>query len=109
MVKKPTAQSSNANIEKALIENFIALQKVLTNLTIKFDGLSTKISKLLELFEMSAKTLSEKDFKMGGTGDLSDKMDKLLDQNKTLAQGISMLHEGENETEHEEKTRTSSH
>lgn len=97
----PPTTVNNANVEKALIENFIILQKVLTNLSIKFDGLSTKITKLLDLFEMSAKALSEKDFKMGGTGDLSEKMDRLLDENKTLAQGISLLHEG-GETEHHE-------
>ena len=101
MATTPSTTVNNANVEKALIENFIILQKVLTNLSIKFDGLSTKITKLLDLFEMSAKALSEKDFKMGGTGDLSEKMDRLLDENKTLAQGISLLHEG-GETEHHE-------
>lgn len=101
MAKKPSTTVTNANVEKALIENFIVLQKVLTNLSIKFDGLSTKITQLLDLFEVSAKALSEKDFKMGGTGDLSEKMDRLLDENKTLAQGISLLHEGGEETEHD--------
>ena len=37
--------------EKILVENFVALQKVMVNLSIKFDNLSGQISKLLELFE----------------------------------------------------------
>ena len=54
------------NVEKALIENFISTQRVLVNLSIKIDGLATQISKLLELFEISAKALAEKNFRMSG-------------------------------------------
>ena len=34
----------------------------MVNLSIKFDDLTNQISKLLELFETSAKVLAEKDF-----------------------------------------------
>jgi hypothetical protein len=98
--KTPTKKQSvprNDSLEKALIQNTIALQKVTTNLAIKFDNLSQKMTKLLELFEMSAKTLAEKEFNIE-RGDqnnekLVDKMDSLLDQNKTIARGLSLLHE----------------
>ena len=40
--------------------NFISLQKVLTNLSGRFDELSDNMSKLLQLFEISAKTFAEK-------------------------------------------------
>jgi len=35
------------NLEIKLVENFVSLQKVMTNLSIKFDELSNNISKLL--------------------------------------------------------------
>ncbi|HEB47294.1 MAG TPA: hypothetical protein ENI22_02385, partial [Candidatus Pacearchaeota archaeon] len=59
--KKRTAQkiknregktTRNVSIEKALVENFISLQKVMVNLSVKFDSLTNQISKLLELFEI---------------------------------------------------------
>jgi len=61
-IKKPIVSSKQIHTEKILIENFIALQKVITNLSIKFDKLTNQISSLLELFEVSAKTLAEKRF-----------------------------------------------
>ncbi|GAG20219.1 unnamed protein product, partial [marine sediment metagenome] len=41
---------TKAELEQALIDNFINLQKVLTNLAVKFEDLSTNLSKLLQLF-----------------------------------------------------------
>ena len=51
---------SKAELEQALIDNFTNLQKVLTNLSIKFEDLSNNMSKLLQLFEISAKSFAEK-------------------------------------------------
>ncbi len=88
---------SNLNVEKALIENFVALQKVMTNLSVKFEGLTSQISKLLDLFEISAKSLAEKDFKMekGGKENkkIVDKIDNLLEQNKLIARGLTLVHD----------------
>ncbi len=83
-------------IEKILVENFVSLQKVMTNLSVKFDSLTKQISKLLELFEISAKALAEKDFDLekGGTNKkVIEKMDNLLEQNKIIAQGLTLMHE----------------
>lgn len=81
-------------IDPLLIENFISLQRVLTNLSLKLDNLATQTSKLLELFEISAKALAEKDFDLEqGNKDLIEKLDNLVDQNKTLARGMTLLHE----------------
>ena len=90
---------SDEDLQKALIENFISLQKVLTNLSIKFDELSSNISKLLQLFEISAKSFAEK----YSTGDLTKqsqadqeflkKLDSLLDQNKTISKAILLMEE----------------
>ncbi len=96
-VKTKPSTSKNANVEKVLIENFISLQKVMTNLAIKFDNLGAQISKLLELFEISAKTLAEKDIKINAKPaedkKMAEKLDTLLDQNKIIARGLTLLHE----------------
>jgi|TARA_B100001971_G_scaffold213568_1_gene247312 hypothetical protein len=102
----------NNNVEEILVENFVSLQRVMTNLSVKFDNLSTQISKLLELFEISAKTLAEKtyDSKDNENGGeiveksdnlleqksdnlLEQKLDNLIEQNKVIARGLTLLHE----------------
>jgi len=90
-------------IEQILIDNFTNLQKVLTNLSIKFDELATNMSKLLQLFEISAKSFAEKysDKKPEEVVNKSQqtdteylkKLDSLLDQNKTIARGIMLMEE----------------
>jgi len=96
----PKQNSSSLKVEKALIENFIALQKVMANMSVKFDSLTIQISKLLELFEISAKALVENNFDVGKEtakdekeSDVVNKVNALLDQNKILARGLSLLHE----------------
>ena len=99
--KKYKKTKKQSHTEKVLINNFISLQKVLTNLVVKFDELSTNMSKLLQLFEISAKSFvekynpkeigiepqkTEKDDK-----ELLKKLDSLLDQNKTIAKGILLM------------------
>lgn len=87
-------------VEKVLVENFVSLQKVMTNLAVKFDNLSNQISKLLELFEISAKTLAEKDYETKNREEskkVAEKLDNLLEQNKVIAKGIALLHERSSE------------
>ena len=91
VVKKKISESPE-KVEQILVENFVSLQKVMTNLAVKFENLSSQISKLLELFEISAKSLAEKDFSAGDK-EMSQKLDNLLEQNKLIARGITMLHE----------------
>jgi len=104
MDKKESAKKKRMNkaeIEQALVDNFISLQKVLTHLSIKFDEQANKMDKLLELFEISAKSFSEK-YAEGyseitsinsGDAEFLKKLDSLLDQNKTIAKGIMMMEE----------------
>lgn len=83
--KKMTARER----EELLIENFVGLQHAMTNMSIKFGGLSDNISKLLQIFEESAKN-----FVSGGKPDDSemlDKIDSLLNQNKTIAKGLVLM------------------
>jgi len=103
--KKTTSKISKTgkvskDVEKLnaiLIENFVNLQKALTNLTVKFDNLADQISKLLQLFEISAKSFAEK--LSTGTPDLEkdreflEKLNKLLEQNKVIAKGLTLMEE----------------
>lgn len=85
------------NTEKILVENFVALQKVMVNLSIKMDNLTNQISSLLSLFEISAKALAEKGGVNIDNSQVIKKVDNLLNQNKTIARGISLLHENPNQ------------
>lgn len=90
-----TQTSSEVQVEKILVENFVSLQKVMTNLSLRFDKLTHQISNLLELFEISAKALAEKDAKQGGRDNknLIEKIDTLMEQNKIIARGLTLMHE----------------
>jgi hypothetical protein len=83
--KKMTASER----EELLIENFVGLQKAMTNLSIRFENLSSQIVKLLQVFEESAKSL------LGGKKqddqEMLRKINSLLDQNKTIAQGLVLM------------------
>jgi len=106
-VKTKKKSMTKAELEETLINNFTNLQKVLTNLSFKFEDLSNNISKLLQLFEISAKSFAEKytskDVEKHSEKEAKErkevdkeylkKLDSLLDQNKTIARGI-MLMEG---------------
>ena len=86
---------TKAELEQGLIDNFINMQKVLTNLSIKFDDLSTNISKLLQLFEISAKSFAEKysEEESNPNNAINTKLDSLTEQNKIIAKGIMLIEE----------------
>jgi len=94
---------SERKIDKALTDNFIALQKIMVNLSTKFDNLSNQISKLLELFEISAKSLARKDFE----GDrenkdiktVLEKLDNISQQAGLIGKGLALIHETNYEKE----------
>ena len=99
--KRPQSMSKE-DLQQALIDNFINLQKVMTNLAVKFDELSGNMSKLLQLFEISAKTFAEKynqespETQVNNPGldiEYIKKLDTLLDQNKIISKGIMLIEE----------------
>lgn len=117
--KKSVSKKTNPNIlenmdkrEEILISNFVALQKVLTNLSSGLDELSGRISKLLDIFEISAKALAEKDFDLSPErnneeivkyeDEILKKLETLADQNKIIARGLTLLHEKEKDREEKE-------
>lgn len=93
--RKSLASSENSHIEEKLLENLVALQKVNIDMSEKFDKLAKEISSLLVLFELAAKNFSKH-----STGKITeadkeflDKIDKLLEQNKTIAKGLTLMEE----------------
>jgi len=86
---------SHEDINKILMENFVSLQRVLTNLTFKFDKLSDNMAKLLSLFELSARSFMERPEIKESEKDKEflDKLNALLDQNKTIAKGLTLMEE----------------
>ena len=94
---KKAQKKTNHSTEKALIQSSIALQKVVVDVGKKFDKLSSEIEKLLQLFEMSAKTLAEKEVDLTQEKkqykEIINKLDSLVDQNKVLARGVTMEQE----------------
>ncbi len=95
-------------VEKALIDNFVGLQKVMVNLSAKFDKLSDEMSKLLNLFEISAKAMAKKEFqseKDPAIKKIHDKLDNLSKQAGLIGKGLALIHEANSDLEHDsEKT-----
>ena len=88
-------KSAEAKIEDRLLENIIELQKVHTNLAEKFDKLTKEISSLLALFELAARNFSKHPAtKIAETDkEFLEKIDRLLEQNKTIAKGLTLMEE----------------
>lgn len=99
--KKMTA----AQREEMLIENFVGLQRAMINLSMKFENLSDNISKLLNVFEVSARDYM---VNKGRTSpevdkDLLNRINMLIDQNKNIMGAIRSL---EDKTKKQEPIKT---
>jgi len=96
IAKKISSEKKSAT-NKALIENFVDLQKVMISLSDKFDKLSGNISKLLELFEVSARSLAQKDFESNRDNKESkkilEKLDNISQQAGLIGKGLVLIHE----------------
>ena|SRR3989344_289846 len=97
MAKKGASskESKDSELSDKLLENMVKLQKVHTDLAERFDKLAKEISSLLALFETAAKNMSKSTTTKISEDDKTflDKIDKLIEQNKTIAKGL-MLMEG---------------
>lgn len=87
--------ASRGTLEEQTISSLIELQKVHVNLAEKFEKLSTQIENLLALFELAARNFAKQPSMQNTEKDKEflDKIDKLLDQNKLLAKGLTMMEE----------------
>lgn len=89
------ASHKEVKIEDKILDNLIALQKAETGMVEKFDKLSDQLSKLLSLFETAARNFAqspsikttEKD------SEFLAKINSLLEQNKTIAKGLTLMEE----------------
>ena len=94
---KPVIRRDTERLNSILVENFVNLQKAVTNLTVKFDNLADQMSKLLQLFEISARSFSEKLAttmpELEKDREFLDKLNKLLEQNKVIAKGLTLMEE----------------
>lgn len=90
---KATPRISRA--DNLLLQNFVSLQQVIVDLSIKLNDLSSNMSQLLKLFEVSAEALVKNDFNVGGQSnkEIVDRLNILLEQNKLVARGISLMGE----------------
>lgn len=88
-VKKPTSQK----IEEKILHNLVELQKVNTDLSEKFNKLSNQLSDLLSLFEMAARSFASQPSVQSTDKDREflEKIDKLLEQNKVIAKGLTLM------------------
>ncbi len=105
VVQKNTRKDSE--ISKQIIQNTIALQKVMTSLAIKIDestkninslsgkveNLSEKLNSLVMLFENSAKTLIEKGYTFEtpvlNEKAIEEKLNQVINQNAILAKSVT--------------------
>ena len=97
-------KNKEKEVNRLLVENFASLQKAFTNLAVKMDGLSDNINKLLQLFEISAKSFVEKKKSLPSQDHMErakelrdrefiEKIDRVLAENKTIAKGITLMEE----------------
>ena len=86
-IKKP---SSHRDVTSKLIEVNLSLQKKEVELLHGMKELITKVDRMLSVFEDAGKHVMEvgEDKKIR---ELTDKLDGLLEQNKTIAKGLLML------------------
>lgn len=96
MVRNSTSSKvkkiTKAQRDDLMIENFIGLQKAMTNLSIRFENLSDNLSRLLGVLELSAKSYLVKDgHNHKDSSDLAKQIDYLIDQNKAIAEGLLLI------------------
>ena len=92
LAKKPAKKRMTASErEKLLIENFVGLQHAMTNMSIKFGSLADNLEQLLKIFEEAAKNFASGE--KGDDKDMLNKIDSLLNQNKTIAKGLVLMEE----------------
>jgi len=88
--EKPKKLGKEDLVVKLLLENSVSLQKTFLALSEKFDSLSNNILDLLKLFEITARSIAEKP-ELGFEKEFIDRLNNLLEQNKLIARGISLI------------------
>ena len=81
--------------EELLIENFVGLQKAMVNLSMKFENLSDNISKLLNVFEISARDFMVNKGKSSPDieKELIGRLNMMIEQNKAVLGSVRSMDE----------------
>ena len=78
-----------------LVQNQIELQKILADLSLEVKNLTSELSTLVELFREASKTLNDekisKDIEKEDMKNIGDKVETLVDQNRTIAKGLLLM------------------
>ncbi len=87
--------SHAGHLEDKIVHNLVELQKIHTDVAEKFTKLSNQLASLLTLFEMTARSFAQQSNNPALEKDKEflDKIDKLLDQNKIIARGLTLMEE----------------
>ncbi|MBS3150635.1 hypothetical protein J4425_02430 [Candidatus Woesearchaeota archaeon] len=89
-VHKSSSNPTHNNLAEKLLENNILLQKKDAEMMHSVNKLIEKIDRMLSVFEEASKHVMEVgDDKR--VAELTDKLEELLEQNKTIAKGLLML------------------
>lgn len=92
--KRRAPQRRTVKLEATLIANLVELQKIHAHLAEKIDGVTTQLTTLLRLFESAAQSFAQHvPIVTDKDKEFLDKIDRLLDQNKTIARGLVLMEE----------------
>ncbi len=88
---KKGAGEEHKDTTALLMENSIALQKVLTEVATNLSQLNKRLEMLLNLFEEAAKNFSAKRPESVKEKEVIGKLSEIADQNRTIARGLMLL------------------
>jgi len=94
-VVKGTPKSLPKSTIDIVIENNIALQKIVIDLASEMKKISREVSEMLDMFKEATKSISsektESEIKKSDMDELKNKIEELVEQNKIIAKGILLL------------------
>lgn len=79
------------NLAKQLIETGVKVQSKTVDLISEMDKLTKRVDKLLGLFEEASKHVGEAETTEQRINELTNKLESLLEQNKSIARGLILL------------------
>jgi hypothetical protein len=78
--------------DEILVDNFVGLQKALVNVSVKFNELTERIDKLLDIYQRAADVFIQKQIKEGDRRvELDRKVGTVMQQNKQIARRQVMM------------------
>ncbi|MEM1535307.1 MAG: hypothetical protein QW199_01730 [Candidatus Pacearchaeota archaeon] len=90
--KERKREGKNKSEMALLLENLVLLQKTLADTLVAFKGLNARLDSFLSLVEKAAKTQKVEGMKeVKGNKELIEKIEAIIEQNKAIAEGMSLL------------------